>query len=97
MVIELTTHAGADTRDDVPAGLQMRLIVLVAASERMQVRSSLGIVERKLELSTIVPRRRLRKHERRDRGKQEWVDAWWLWRRDRRIRDPTRQVRAIHV
>lgn len=61
MVIELTPHAGTYTRDDVPTGLQMRLIVLVAASERMQVRSSLSVVERKLELSsvTLVVRRGL--------------------------------------
>lgn len=61
MMIELTSHASAHTRDDVPAGLQMRLIVLVAASKGMQILPSLGVVERKLELSgvTLGVRRRL--------------------------------------
>lgn len=54
VVIELSAQSGADARDDVPAGLEVSLIVLVAAAERVEVLASLGIVECELELSSVT-------------------------------------------
>lgn len=54
VVIELTTHARADTGNDVSARLQMRLVVLVSTPIGVEVSPSLGIVERKLELSSVT-------------------------------------------
>jgi hypothetical protein len=63
VVLELTAHAGANAWDNMTARLNMSLIVLMAATKRMKILSSLSIIERELELRTIIPRR-WSKHKR---------------------------------
>jgi len=54
VVLELTADSSANTRDDVAARLQVRLVVLVSASKRVEVRTGLRIVERKLQLGGMA-------------------------------------------
>lgn len=94
VVLEVPAHSGTDAWDDVAAGLHVSLVVLVSTTKGMEVGPGLGIVESKLELSTIVPRRSRCEHKRRDRRQKVWVNAWRGWRQ-RRVGDPTRDVRTL--
>lgn len=53
MVLEFAAHSRADAWDDVTARLEVRLVVLVAATIRMKILASLGTVKCKLELRGV--------------------------------------------